>query len=210
MTVRALTNVDRVIDTYSVISDEFADWLMENKYTAVGRYLDNLSLAEIARLHQRGIGVFGIRTARRNGWVPNGAEGNSDGLSTVRFANDLGIEDGTTISCDFEGCDPATTVVDATAYGSEWPALVTSKWKAMLYVGAGQPLNGQQLYQLPGFTLYWRSCSRVTELPCGYALLQTRPGNVLVGPPGGKTLVDIDQPETDFHSPARSVTAMFP
>jgi hypothetical protein len=210
VTVRALTNVDRVIDTYTVITDAFADWLAANKFTAVGRYLDNLSLAEIARLHQRNIGVFGIRTARRNGWLPTGVMGKADGLETVQLANDLGFEDGTSISCDFEGCAPTTAASDAIAYGSEWPALVTSRWKAMFYEGAEQPLNGTQLYMLPGFTLYWRSCSIVPSLQCGYVLAQTRPGNVLIGPAGGQVLVDIDQPETDLHFPARSVTAMFP
>jgi hypothetical protein len=209
VTVRALTNVDRIIDTYTPITDVFADWLVENKYTAVGRYLDNLSLTEIARLRQRGLGLFCIRTVRLPGWIPNGAEGQADGLETVRLANDFGIEPGTTISCDFEGCAASTTTMQAIAYGSEWPALVTSKWLAMFYVGAAQPLNGQQLYSLPGFTRYWRSCSVVPELPCGYALLQTRPGNVLIGPVGAQVLVDIDQAETDLHSTPRSVTAMF-
>jgi hypothetical protein len=208
MSVRHLTNADRGIDCFSVIEDDFALWLPDNGYTFVVRYFDNLHPPEMSRVLKRGLGLVGVRACRANGWMPNAAEGKADSLSTSQKATGLGFEAGATIGCDLEGCNPITTVADAMDYCSAWPTLVRPTWPCMLYVGAGQILNGAQLYSIPGFELYWRSCSLVPDLSCGYALIQTRPGNTRIGP-NKQWLVDINQPETDWHNPPRSVTAMF-
>lgn len=210
MSVRKLTNFDRMVDMYQPCDEPFADWLVSQNFMIVGRYLDDLSLAEVDIYRQRKMGIIPFRTSRAPGWGPNATEGAADSASTAAKAMALGVENGTTIGCDLEGCAPTTAVVDAEAYCNEWPKLVLPNWEPMLYVGDSVIMTGPQLVALPGFGLYMRSCSLVPELECGYALIQTRPGNVLVGPDGRKRLVDIDQPETDWHTPSRSATAWFP
>jgi hypothetical protein len=209
MTVRLLTNVDRVVDTYGRVPRPLMAWLRSQGFTVLGRYLDNLTAEEIADAFAEDLGILAIRFSRGNGWHPSALLGQADSLSTVTKARAVGYEHGAAIGCDLEGCDPATTVDDATAYLDAWPVQVIPSWPAMLYVGAAQPLSGVQLYRIPGFTLYWRSCSSVPDLPCSYALLQTRPGNVLLGPPGARQLFDVNQPELDLHWPQRAVPAMF-
>lgn len=210
MTVRKLTNLDRMADMLQPCDEDFADWLVANGFTAVGRYLDDLVRKEVDILHSRHLGIVGIRESRAAGWHPNRQEGMDDSASTHAKAFAIGMDRGTSIACDLEGCSPTTTTVDATSYLVEWPKLVVPDWEPMLYVGEGAILTGVELQALPGFGLYWRSCSLVPDLPRGYVLLQTRPGDVLVGPPGKQRLIDINQPETDWHNPARSVTAWFP
>ena len=55
-------------------------------------------------------------------------------------------------------------------------------YQPALYVGPGQPLSGQQLYDLPPFAHYWRSAANVPAVATrGYEILQTAFNQVFEG-----------------------------
>ncbi|PSR20082.1 MAG: hypothetical protein C7B45_16655 [Sulfobacillus acidophilus] len=78
-----------------------------------------------------------------------------------------------TLWLDLEACGgvPATTIY---AWVTNWGQVVQAAgYQAGVYVGAGQPLSGAQLYALPTITAYWRSASQVPDVPTrGYQLVQ--------------------------------------
>ncbi|HLK36899.1 MAG TPA: glycoside hydrolase domain-containing protein [Polyangiaceae bacterium] len=207
MAVRPLTPGMRGFDTVATLTAENGRAFRQGGYEFVCRYLDSLTLGEIAGILSAGLGLMGVRYARADGWAPTGAEGAADGASTVNKARALGMPKGWGIACDLEGCAIGTSQADVTAYLDAWGAAVTGAgYVAVLYVGTKCVLTGVQLGALRYFTHYWRSCSWVPEVSVGYCMLQSRGAeNVVIF--GVK--VDVDQVEHDLHSPPRTPPAVF-
>jgi hypothetical protein len=204
--VRALSPGMRGVDTLTPLTAENCRSLRQAGYQFVGRYLHNLTLAELAGILAAGLGFFGIRYAHMPGWAPSGDLGASDGATTVNKAKALGLPAGVGIVCDLEGCARTSTATDVEAYLSAWQAaVVAAGYVAILYVGFECVLSGAQLAALPGFTHYWRSCSIVPEPAVGFCMLQARPGNLQVL----GLEVDVDFVEQDFHSPPRTPPALW-
>ncbi len=204
--VRSLSPGMRGIDTVASLSPEFCRSLRQAGYEFVGRYLDSLTLAELAGILGADLGLIGIRYAHAAGWVPSGSLGATDGAVTVNKARALGLPAGMAIACDLEGCARTSAPTDVESYLGAWQAAVTGAgYVAMLYVGFEAVLSGVQLAALPGFTHYWRSCSAVPEPQVGYCLLQLRPGNLQVL----GLQVDVDVVEADWHTPPRTPPAVW-
>ncbi|NMP20798.1 glycoside hydrolase domain-containing protein [Sulfobacillus harzensis] len=74
---------------------------------------------------------------------------------------------------DLEACGnvPASAIFP---WVTNWGQVVQSGgYDAGVYVGAGQPLTGRQLYDIPTITHYWRSASKVPDVATrGYQILQ--------------------------------------
>lgn len=93
----------------------------------------------------------------------------------------LGVPAGVSVWLDLEGLDawnmPAHQLM---ALIEAWARDITAAgWMACLYVGAPQPLTGQQLYALKGIVRYWLGIGRCISLngldaypDCGWTMRQ--------------------------------------
>lgn len=100
---------------------------------------------------------------------------------------------GATLWLDWESVDidAPTAVVWLTNWGT---AVNMHGYRPALWVGANQPLSGEQLWSIPSIHLYGRTVSTVPAVPnCGYSLCQTTEGAALAGEPVDMDTVGPDQ-----------------
>lgn len=173
----------KLADTYAILTLENYRALKLNGFDGVGRYLENLTSAEVDAAHQAGVKIFAIMTADH-----------FDGAWGVAKARSIGLPTGTTIVMDLESDHDAASDVFAAI---DQCALIINQggYKSMLYVGCQQPLTATQLYALVNVHLYWRSASFGMPTPeCGWAMFQVHgAANIRVG----GVLVDISFAEPD-------------
>ena len=150
-----------------------------------------------------------MKTAER---VPvTGALGTQDGERAVSSAAFAGLPVALPLWCDLEEPEATTTHDAVSTYARHWCLPVASRGpeaSARVYVGAGVPCDGQQLYHL-AFTGYWQSFSNVpTPFRRGYQMRQ-----IYAAPSGscrvrdvfsaasalvGDLMIDVDVTESDF------------
>lgn len=175
--------------------DAYATFVLPGTYSSVaifGRYLENLTPAEVARIlsHPRRYGLLCIGESRPNGYVPSAMQGQQDGAREVARYNALALPRGGGIVWDAEGM--AGTAQDTTESGNAYASAVQGNGnQCIAYVGAGVPLSPSQLYALRE-TLYWHSLSNVQQVAtCDYALLQAYPTQSLDLGAAGVHQVDV-------------------
>lgn len=156
---------------------------------------DDLSAGEAANILAAGLGLMAVQHPRKDGWIPSGAMGASDGGNAAGNAAAIGFPPGVNIWCDLEGLITHPPVQDVIDYCTAWfnaAGAAATGYIPGLYVGANCGLNGQQLYDLP-FQHYWKSGSRVPSLPArGYQMFQGATETVVNG-----TQIDTDTTQTD-------------
>lgn len=173
----------KIADTYSVLTLANYQALKLQGIECVGRYLENLTSAEVDAAHAAGVKIFAIMTADH-----------FDGAWAVMKARQIGLPAGTMISMDLESDhDPASEVfaeIDACA-----KTINANGFLSCLYVGCDQPLTAAQVYALPNVARYWRSASFGLPVPaCGWCMFQCHgAANVTVG----GVLVDLGFAEPD-------------
>jgi hypothetical protein len=186
----------RGFDCLAPVPGYVARQMYADGYRFAGRYLDAgpnaLTIDERDALFAAGLAIVPITLATTG--VPLTQElGHSRGAFTVHKADALYMPREVHITIDLEAVHEGSDVAGfVNAFTSE---LTAAGYGAMLYVGAGQPLAGHELYELaPG--RYWRSGSRVPEPDCGYCMYQL--------PPLDQTIcgqrVDVDVTCCDFRS----------
>jgi len=187
----------RGIDTVQVLSTSNCQWLVQNHYDFVIRYLYGryaVSDHEIDCILNAGLALMLCTPSRSPGWRADGL-GNSDGFQAVASLTSLTVPKSVTTWIDLEGCiSPAVTTSDWIDTFSL--AIRNAGHEAGLYVGANPGgLDSETLWKRPHVTRYWRSGSRVPE-PAnrGWCMQQLRPLDVKLGP----IHVDHDVIETDF------------
>jgi hypothetical protein len=156
-------------------------------FTFVNRYLENLTIAELAGLFAASLGVAFVSEARTSGW--NATTGTQDGQRAVALAKALGLPQDATpllcLACDMEGmgaCAPADALDYAT---NRCAAVVSGGFRGEVYVGDSVPLTPAQLYGIPLATSYWRSLSNVQQVAfADYAKWQGYPTQTLQLPSG--------------------------
>lgn len=85
-----------------------------------------------------------------DGWVPDGALGNTYGTNAAAFARQAGIPPGVNVWLDLEGVVQGTAVPDVIAYCTSWYDRVSDAgYVPGIYVGWRPGLSGPQLYDLP-------------------------------------------------------------
>ena len=134
-----------------------------------------------------------VQHVRRPGWSPTQNLGQQDGQNAAQNAQVVGFPAGVSVWCDLEGLNRAAQAQDVIDYCQAWyEALQAGGYVPGLYVGARAPLTGQQIADSP-FQHYWRSQSRVPEIPNrGYQLVQLFPSIDING-----VSVDIDIAQVD-------------
>lgn len=158
------------------------------RYVARAQASLNLSAQEATDILNAGLALMAVQHVRAPGWSPNQALGQQDGQEAAVMVQGIGFPLGVSVWCDLEEVNAAAQAQDVMAYCRTWhQAVRAAGYSPGLYVGAGALLSGQQLFDLP-FQHYWRSASRVPDIPNrGYQLVQLSPTIQLNG-----ILVDVD------------------
>jgi Domain of unknown function (DUF1906) len=175
-------------DCDAVLSAGLARQFFSQGYKFCLRYLSraqaaqNLSTQEATDILDSGLALMPVQHARPPGWSPDASLGQADGQEASANANATGFPTGVSLWCDLEGVNAGARAQDVIDYARAWyHAVNAAGYSPGLYVGAGTLLSGQQLFDLP-FRHYWRSSSRVADIPRrGYQLIQFSPAIQLNG-----------------------------
>lgn len=187
-------------DCDTTLSASLAQAFYAQGYKFCFRYLSretesaqDLSELEATDIVNSGLALIPVQHVRSQGWSPNQNLGHEDGQNAAQNAQLVGFPAGVSVWCDLEGVNGAAQAQDVIDYCEAWyEAVQAAGYASGLYVGAGALLTGQQLYDL-SFQHYWRSQSRVPEIPNrGYQLIQLFPSIEING-----VGVDIDVAQND-------------
>ena len=139
----------------------------------VGRYVENLTTAEIELYGERKVGLFTIGEAPNDSMAcPSGALGSRDGLRAVTLLRRLGISAGPTHALDVEGCARASGPQVIDYVDSAWD-VVHLQTEMALYRGWGINLDADELYHSLSVSLYYASSPQsVPPSVRGYAMVQ--------------------------------------
>jgi hypothetical protein len=141
---------------------------------AIGQQAGDLSASEAQTILAAGLALMTVQHCPRPGWAPAAALGENYGQAAALNAAAIGLPQGVTLWLDLEDVAPYATAADTISYCNAWAAAAESHdFGAGLYVGANQPLSGDELYWRLRVTRYWRSASQVPEIPYrGYCMAQ--------------------------------------
>lgn len=108
-------------------------------------------------------------------WTGGPSAARQRGAAAVDIARHWGLPAGAIIWLDSEAWPAEVDAAAAAAWIDTWAVTVTTgHYQPGLYVGAQQPLDGEQLWALAAMHRYWRSASDVpTPAHRGYQFLQT-------------------------------------
>jgi hypothetical protein len=121
-----------------------------------------------------GLSLMAVQHCPLPGWAPTAALGMQYGQVATANAQTVGLPTGTSLWLDLEGVASWATSADTIAYVNAWTETVAAAdYRPGLYVGANQPLTGDELYWRLKLTRYWRSASTVPDIPYrGYCMAQ--------------------------------------
>jgi hypothetical protein len=172
---RILPLFSRVFDCLAPVSPDTALSLVAQGFDCAARYVENLSVGERDGLWAAGLAILPL-TEMTAGEL-SGTVGQQRADQTNAHLLRLGVPAGVHVMADLEAT-PANAdlshvhdYIDTLSHGIE-----AEHRPCLLYVGAGQPLNGRMLYMLPHVHLYWRGGSvGIPEPMCSFALWQLPP-----------------------------------
>ena len=153
----------------------------------------DLTELEATGILNSGLALMPVQHARRQGWSANQALGRQDGQEASGNAKTIGFPDRVSLWCDLEGENSSAEAQDVIDYCEAWyEAVSATGYIPGLYVGVGELLTGQQLYDLP-FQHYWRAQSQVPDIPSrGYQVIQLGPSIQING-----VWIDLDVAQSD-------------
>jgi hypothetical protein len=170
-------------DTDTVLDEAGAQALAASGFRFVVRYLSrttpehtsDLTSGEVDIILGAGLLLGAVQHVSRAGWSPNAALGAAYGSAAAANAGTLGFPNATQLWLDLEGVASYVSAADTIAYVNSWATVVTGAgFVPGLYVGANQPLSGDDLYWRLKVTRYWKSASNVPDIPYrGYCMVQS-------------------------------------
>jgi Domain of unknown function (DUF1906) len=139
-----------------------------------GQQSGDLSTDEVQTILAAGLALMAVQHCPRSGWAPAQALGDTYGQNAALNATAMGLPIGMSLWLDLEGVASYSTAEDTIAYCNAWAGEVEGHgYLPGLYVGANQPLSGDDLYWRLRVTRYWRSASTVPDIPYrGYCMVQ--------------------------------------
>jgi len=172
-TARACPLFTKLADTFSPLSNSAALALKNAGVGAVGRYLENLSVAERDGLFASGLDILLLSEAPSG--VLSKDVGHARAASLLQHLATLEAPRGVHVMIDLEAQHGAHS--DIIAYDNALASdLEVAGYIPLAYVGAEQALSGAELYALPSVHLYWRGGSRGMPEPlCEFAIWQIPP-----------------------------------
>jgi hypothetical protein len=162
------------------------------RYLSIGAAeAGDLTPGEVGAILGAGLALMAVQHVRYPNWMPSAVLGATDGRSAVANARACDFPAGATIWCDSEGqAGGATATIE---YINAWAGAVKDGgYDPGLYVGAGTPLDAQELYALD-VDRYWKSFSQVYEPTCGWSMIQLYREIELAG-----VTVDVDVVQYDY------------
>jgi hypothetical protein len=181
--IAAATPGAQGFDSDTIIGPNLAPVLAGTGFQFAIRYLSritpqnngDLSAAEISAITGAGLALMAVQHVARPGWAPTIALGGAYGYVAATNAAAIGLPPGMTLWLDLEGVAPYASRADTIAYCNTWAgAVAAAGYDPGVYVGANQPLTGDDLYWRLRLARYWKSASRVPDIPYrGYCMAQS-------------------------------------
>lgn len=169
-------------DTDTIVSAAVARRFKEQGFQFCIRYIarsegrgsSDLSRDEANAILDAGLGLMPVQHVARRGWTPNEALGQAYGTAAAANAMSVGFPTGVNVWLDLEGIAPdveASAVID---YCNAWFDMVgAAGYRPGIYVGANSILDEDALYWRLRTKHYWKSGSRVPDIPeRGYQMVQ--------------------------------------
>ena len=201
MTTRVVPAVDGslYVDCFAPLTEAQLDRLCAATYggesiAGFGRYIENLTQAEIDNVLNRGKALFTIGVAHADSMAtPNAGLGSRDGLHAVSLLRALGVPPGVTHGLDVEGTVKASGD-DVVAYVNAATAVIRTQTGAAFYEGWGIALGAADLYHRLATSLYWASSPHsLAPAVRGFACIQVVENITLAG-----VAVDVDRMNVDL------------
>lgn len=169
-------------DSDTALVADTANALYGSGFRFAVRYLSRISpqnagdlgADEAQTILSAGLALMAVQHCPLAGWTPSAALGQSYGRVAAQNAQAVGLPIGLSLWLDLEGVAPYAGAADTIAYCNAWAGEIEANgFSPGLYVGANQPLSGDELYWRLRVTRYWRSASTVPEIPYrGYCMAQ--------------------------------------
>ena len=135
----------------------------------------DLSDAEANVILDAGLALMVVQHVAPENWSPSQALGTKNAKNAAKHAHQIGFPDGVNVWLDLEGAKTSTPHETMIAYCNAWFAEVEGAgFVPGVYVGARAILTGNELFWRLTTKHYWKSGSRVPDIPHrGYQLIQT-------------------------------------
>jgi glycoside hydrolase-like protein len=181
MTAAPIPTAARLADTDTVLTAGTAA-AFRTVFDGVFRYVSrgaerpgDLSAGEAQIILGAGLGLVPVQHVAQWGWLPTADLGTAQGVSAATDAQAIGVPPGVCVALDLEGIGGATDE-NVTAFCNAWyDQVVAAGYVPLLYVGADDVLDAEELYYDLKFSLYWHGGSRVAPVPVrrGVCITQT-------------------------------------
>ena len=134
----------------------------------------DLTNAEANVILNAGLALMAVQHVAPAGWSPSRDLGARNGQNAARHVRAIGFPDGVNVWLDLEGVKNSATHPSVIEYCNAWFAAVESAgFVSGIYVGARAILTGDELFWRLTTKHYWKSGSRVPDIPHrGYQLIQ--------------------------------------
>ena len=137
--------------------------------------MGDLSDAEANVILDAGLALMVVQHVAPENWSPSQALGTRNGKNAAKHVRQIGFPDGVNVWLDLEGAKTSTPHETMIAYCNAWFAEVEGAgFVPGVYVRARAILTGNELFWRLTTKHYWKSGSRVPDIPHrGYQLIQT-------------------------------------
>ena len=170
-------------DTNSVLNRSICEVAKARGFEFCIRYVSrqdvqptgDLSEAEANVILSAGLALMPVQHVAPENWSPSRALGIRNGKNAAKHTRQIGFPEGVNVWLDLEGAKTSTPHETMIAYCNAWFAEVEGAgFVPGVYVGAGAILTGNELFWRLTTKHYWKSGSRVPDIPHrGYQLIQT-------------------------------------
>jgi Domain of unknown function (DUF1906) len=170
-------------DTNSVLNRRICEVAKARGFEFCIRYVSrrdvqpagDLSEAEANVILSAGLALMPVQHVAPQNWSPSRALGIRNGKNAAKHARQIGFPEGVNVWLDLEDAKTSTPHETMITYCNAWFAEVErAGFVSGVYVGAGAILTGTELFWRLTTKHYWKSGSRVPDIPHrGYQLIQT-------------------------------------
>jgi hypothetical protein len=170
-------------DANSVLNRRICEDARARGFEFCIRYVSRQDVQPVGDLSEReaniildaGLALMSVQHVAPENWSPSQALGVRNGKNAAKHALRIRFPEGVNVWLDLEGAKSRTAHDAMIAYCNAWFAEVESAgFVPGVYVGAGAILTGNELFWRLTTKHYWKSGSRVPDIPHrGYQLIQT-------------------------------------
>lgn len=117
---------------------------------------------------------MGVQHVANENWTPTAKLGADSGANAVKHAQQIGLPSGVSVWLDLEGVKAGVSAQAVIDYCNAWFGQVgQAGYTTGIYVGASCRLTGDDLYWRLRTRHYWKSGSKVPDIPHrGYQMIQ--------------------------------------